>query len=188
MSQYQQGSPSQLSTRILSISSQVNYSKVQEILQAHPFDFIDMKWNPNIDYQLATTGEDNKIKFWDIRNSTIPIKTIDAHNHWQLIIKLLFTRPLSIDYNVLHDQLLLSSSLDYTAQLHNIFTISSAKDDHSAPPVDYDYLPLAQHNMQDQAHTVLWCNHNPWLYLAASFDGVVSMFSVSNEIKYDILL
>lgn len=42
--------------------------------------------------------------------------------------------------------------------------------------------------MGSQTCKVLWCYHNPWIYLSLLFDGIVSVFAVSNDVKYDILL
>lgn len=42
----------------------------------------DLDFNPNKQYYLASCGDDCKVKFWDIRNVTEPVKTLEEHSHW----------------------------------------------------------------------------------------------------------
>lgn len=42
----------------------------------------DLDFNPNMQYYLATCGDDCKTKFWDIRNTDQPLKELSDHSHW----------------------------------------------------------------------------------------------------------
>lgn len=42
----------------------------------------DLDFNPNKQYYLATCGDDCKVKFWDTRNVTEPVRTLEEHSHW----------------------------------------------------------------------------------------------------------
>ena len=57
----------------------------------------DVDYNPNKPLTLATTGDDRKVKFWDLRNLSSPVRTLLGHTHWAWCGK----------YNPFHDQLFL---------------------------------------------------------------------------------
>ena len=42
----------------------------------------DLDFNPNKQYYLATCGDDCRVKFWDIRKPTAPLKVLVDHSHW----------------------------------------------------------------------------------------------------------
>lgn len=42
----------------------------------------DLDFNPNKQYYLASCGDDCKVKFWDTRDVTEPVKTLEEHSHW----------------------------------------------------------------------------------------------------------
>ena len=46
---------------------------------------------------MITCGDDRKIKFWDARNLTRPVKTLAGHSHWVWAAK----------FNPFHDQLVM---------------------------------------------------------------------------------
>ncbi|XP_077885866.1 EARP and GARP complex-interacting protein 1 isoform X10 [Ictidomys tridecemlineatus] len=75
----------------------------------------DLDFNPNKQYYLASCGDDCKVKFWDTRNVTEPVKTLEEHSHW----------VWSVRYNHSHDQLVLTGSSDSRVILSNMVSISS---------------------------------------------------------------
>lgn len=42
----------------------------------------DVDFNPNKQYYLASCGDDCKVKFWDTRSPTEPVRTLEEHSHW----------------------------------------------------------------------------------------------------------
>ncbi|XP_072782125.1 EARP and GARP complex-interacting protein 1 isoform X2 [Taeniopygia guttata] len=75
----------------------------------------DLDFNPNKQYYLASCGDDCKVKFWDTRNVTEPVKTLEEHSHW----------VWNVRYNHSHDQLILTGSSDSRVILSNMVSISS---------------------------------------------------------------
>lgn len=57
-------------------------SQIYCIENAHGQLVRDLDFNPNKQYYLASCGDDCKVKFWDIRNVTEPVKTLEEHSHW----------------------------------------------------------------------------------------------------------
>ena len=55
-----------------------------------------MDFNSNKPNCLLTAGDDRKIKLWDARNFSAPMKTLEGHSHW----------VWSAKYNPFHDQLI----------------------------------------------------------------------------------
>ncbi|KAG3267517.1 hypothetical protein H1C71_035022 [Ictidomys tridecemlineatus] len=90
-------------------------SQIYCIENAHGQLVRDLDFNPNKQYYLASCGDDCKVKFWDTRNVTEPVKTLEEHSHW----------VWSVRYNHSHDQLVLTGSSDSRVILSNMVSISS---------------------------------------------------------------
>ncbi|KAK7019432.1 Protein tssc1, partial [Halocaridina rubra] len=75
----------------------------------------DLDFNPNMQYYMATCGDDCKTKFWDIRNTQQPMKELSDHSHW----------VWSVRYNASYDQLVLTCSSDQRVILSNLPSIAS---------------------------------------------------------------
>lgn len=76
-------------------------------------------------------GLDGILKFWDVRNTTTPILSIDdcreqRHSHWITSVSYNRCTPFLLYLSSQHDQLVLSSSTDATVLLHSVVSISSA--------------------------------------------------------------
>ena len=69
---------------------------------AHGRSIYDVDYNPNKPNIIVTSGDDNKIKYWDLRNPSRPLKTLAGHHHW----------VWSVKYNPFHDQLLIRYVVD----------------------------------------------------------------------------
>ena len=65
---------------------------------------------------MITTGDDRKVKFWDLRNLSTPVKTLAGHSHW----------VWSARYNPNHDQLVISGGSDNLVTLWRIASCSSS--------------------------------------------------------------
>lgn len=60
----------------------MSYRQIYCIENAHGQLVRDLDFNPNKQYYLASCGDDCKVKFWDTRNVTEPVKTLEEHSHW----------------------------------------------------------------------------------------------------------
>lgn len=76
----------------------------------------DVDYNPNKPLTLITSGDDRKIRFWDVRNFSTPVKTLAGHSHWVWGAK----------YNPYHDQLIISGGSDNLVNLWRIASCSSS--------------------------------------------------------------
>ncbi|XP_032285916.1 EARP and GARP complex-interacting protein 1 isoform X2 [Phoca vitulina] len=63
-------------------------SQIYCIENAHGQLVRDLDFNPNKQYYLASCGDDCKVKFWDTRNVTEPVKTLEEHSHWKVRVEL----------------------------------------------------------------------------------------------------
>ncbi|KAJ1654262.1 hypothetical protein IWQ61_005779 [Dispira simplex] len=86
------------------------------IAECHEGEVRCMEFNPNRAYQLATGGDDCKVRLWDLRAPHRPLMSLADHTHW----------VWSLAYNKFHDQLLLTSSSDCLVNLQSIVSVSSA--------------------------------------------------------------
>ena len=41
-----------------------------------------LSWNTNKPWFIASAGDDCKVKIWDLRRPTSPVKILDGHTHW----------------------------------------------------------------------------------------------------------
>eukprot|EP01112_Ceratiomyxa_fruticulosa_P013783 TRINITY_DN3894_c0_g1_i1.p1 TRINITY_DN3894_c0_g1~~TRINITY_DN3894_c0_g1_i1.p1 ORF type:complete len:370 (+),score=57.12 TRINITY_DN3894_c0_g1_i1:172-1281(+) len=151
--------------------------------KAHASVVRDLDFNPNRPYVLASTSDDMTVKFWDIRNTQEPIKTLgSAHQHWIWTVK----------HNKLHDQLVLTSSSDNQVKLWNIASISSAmnskdsqenQEDHRTmnKRIQEDSLIKAFEEHEESVYSVAWASESIWLFASLSYDGRVFIHHVPKD-------
>jgi len=51
-----------------------------------------------------------------------------------------------------------------------------------------DGIVVCYEDFDDSVYDVAWSNSDPWIYMAASFDGRLVLSHVPKDIKYSILL
>ncbi|KAF9201810.1 Protein tssc1 [Haplosporangium sp. Z 27] len=169
------------------------------IKDSQPALILCVDYNPNRPFQIATGGDDCKVRIWDIRDSTAePIMTIQDHTHW----------VWSVAYNKFHDQLVLTSSSDCQVNLQSIVSISTGADynygdasdaEQESPDEDdptenvhqdapTDGLVQAFDQHEDSVYQVAWSSVDPWLFMSLSYDGRAVMNQVPSEEKFKIIL
>ncbi|XP_021102883.1 protein TSSC1 isoform X3 [Heterocephalus glaber] len=155
----------------------------------------DLDFNPNKQYYLASCGDDCKVKFWDTRNVTEPVRTLEEHSHW----------VWSVRYNHSHDQLVLTGSSDSRVILSNMVSISSEPFGHLVDDDDVsdqeehhaeekskeplqDNVIATYEEHEDSVYAVDWSSADPWLFASLSYDGRLVINRVPRALKYHILL
>lgn len=172
---------------------------------------LDVDYNPNKPYCLATAGDDGFVKFWDTRGgkTKAPLKLLCGadHGHW----------VTSVKYNRFHDQLLASASTNRTVNLWRVSSISSAplveadaRNDHeydpegddsvthpTSPPTDDLHaseatapdLKVKSYDLHDDSvYGLAWSNSDAWVFAGLSYDGRLVLNHVPSPEKYKILL
>ena len=100
-----------------------------------------MDFNPNKPHHFSSCGDDCTVKFWDSRHLALPLATRQDHSHWYDHIlhfhsSIETCRVWTVQYNLFHDQLVLSGSSDSRVVLTRMASIASeplhALDDDSA--------------------------------------------------------
>ncbi|XP_030776987.1 EARP and GARP complex-interacting protein 1 isoform X1 [Rhinopithecus roxellana] len=170
-------------------------SQIYCIENAHGQLVRDLDFNPNKQYYLASCGDDCKVKFWDTRNVTEPVKTLEEHSHW----------VWNVRYNHSHDQLVLTGSSDSRVILSNMVSISSEpfghlvddddisdQEDHrseekSKEPLQDNVIATYEEH-EDSVYAVDWSSADPWLFASLSYDGRLVINRVPRALKYHILL
>lgn len=163
------------------------------IENAHSQLVRDLDFNPNKQYYLASCGDDCRTKFWDIRNTTEPVKVLSDHSHW----------VWSVRYNHFHDQLVLTSSSDSRVILNNVASISSepyghlVEDDEnedengtktkSQEPMADGVIAVCEEH-EDSVYAAEWSCADPWIFASLSYDGRLVINRVPRATKYRILL
>eukprot|EP00933_Yihiella_yeosuensis_P034150 TRINITY_DN27683_c0_g1_i1.p1 TRINITY_DN27683_c0_g1~~TRINITY_DN27683_c0_g1_i1.p1 ORF type:complete len:385 (+),score=37.00 TRINITY_DN27683_c0_g1_i1:46-1155(+) len=158
---------------------------------AHLFGARDVDYNPNVPYQVLTSGEDSTLRFWDLRQLSSPLRQLNGgHHHWALRAR----------YNGHHDQLVLSCGTDSMVCLWRAGSVASAplgldsspggaEDGVSAkdkrPP---DGLIKRYEEHEDSCYSCCWSLSDAWVFASVSFDGKLVINRVPGEEKYRILL
>eukprot|EP01080_Neovahlkampfia_damariscottae_P002599 gene2599-3559_t len=75
--------------------------------EAHDGVVSCLEYNPYNPYQLCSGGHEGKVKIFDVRKTTDPLKVLHGHSHWITNIK----------YNSVHDEMLITSSTDSIVNL-----------------------------------------------------------------------
>lgn len=154
---------------------------------AHLFGARDVDYNPNVPYQVMTTGEDSALRFWDLRQTQKPLGTLKGgHHHWIVRAR----------YNGHHDQLILSCGTDSAVCLWRAGSVASAPlsadaasaaapASEKAPP---DGLIKRFEEHEDSCYSCCWSSLDAWVFASVSYDGKLVVNRVPGEEKYRILL
>lgn len=168
---------------------------IYSIDSAHSFFVRHVDFNPNKQYYLASCGDDCKVKFWDTRKVSLPVKTMEEHNHW----------VWQVCFNHFHDQLVLTSSSDGLVILSNLASISSepfghlidddeddanedVNDDKKRKKAMEDGRISTFEEHEDSVYSVAWSCADPWTFASLSYDGRFVVNRVPRSVKYQILL
>ena len=168
----------------------------QVLPKTHAGAIRDIEFNPNKPSILVSCSDDRKVKFWDLRNMSTPIRTLAGHSHFAWCVR----------FNPFHDQLLLSGGSDNLVNLWRVASCSSAPwigneevssssdglgtiagtmDGGNDPP-DVKVRVIDQH--EDSVYSVAWSPADAWMYCSLSYDGTVILNHVPSTEKYKILL
>eukprot|EP00472_Partenskyella_glossopodia_P008909 CAMPEP_0197526646 /NCGR_PEP_ID=MMETSP1318-20131121/18673_1 /TAXON_ID=552666 /ORGANISM="Partenskyella glossopodia, Strain RCC365" /LENGTH=356 /DNA_ID=CAMNT_0043080917 /DNA_START=12 /DNA_END=1082 /DNA_ORIENTATION=- len=167
-------------SNILSWDFRSNKS-AESISAAHRGRILDIDYNPNRPYHIVSGGEDMVSRFWDLRNTKLPLNQLGGHTHW----------VSNIRFNRFHDQLLLSSGTDSNVNLWSIVSVSSAPvgelEGGSASEKEGDKLIKRYEGHRDSVYSIAWSS-DAWVFASLSFDGTVVINNVPQSEKYKILL
>ena len=154
------------------------------IPKAHAQTVKSMDYNPDRLHMLLTGGEDGVLKFWDVRKTQEPMKTVRGHSHW----------VNSIKHNNIYDQLILSAGTDNVVKLWKMISVSSvvtseeyleAESGQEAEPQE-DGLIQTYTEHDDSIYSVAW--GDAWVFASLSYDGKLVVNQVPSAEKYSILL
>jgi EARP and GARP complex-interacting protein 1 len=154
------------------------------ISNAHGLAARDIDYNPNKPYCFLSGGDDGKIKFWDYRQTSSPLKVLSSHSHWATAVK----------YNPFHDQLVLSGSTDRTVALWRAALISSAPllefegEEGEEQDAIADGLIRRFDEHEESVYGLAWSLCDAWVFASLSYDGRFVINHVPSAEKYKILL
>nr|CAB3267313.1 protein TSSC1-like [Phallusia mammillata] len=174
------------------VRSQTQAFKIEN---AHGQLVRDLDYNPNKQYHIVTCGDDCLVKFWDVREPTLPVSVLsEDHSHWVWAAR----------FNPFHDQLILSGGSDSRVVLYNKASISSEPygqlldedldEEDSDVDTNRDREPVKDgliavfDEHEDSVYAVEWSAADPWSFASLSYDGRVVINKVPKKVKFDILL
>ena len=153
-----------------------------------------VSYNSNKPWHLASGGDDGKVKLWDLRRPSTPVKILDGHTHWVTFVA----------FNAFHDQLLLSGGTDARVNLWRVSSVSSAPllelgdaeifgaepaaPRKAEPKLAADVAIRTHEEHDDSVYAAAWSAHTAWVYASLSYQGKVVVAQVPAGEKYKILL
>uniref|UniRef100_A0A2P2I928 Protein TSSC1-like n=1 Tax=Hirondellea gigas TaxID=1518452 RepID=A0A2P2I928_9CRUS len=156
------------------------------IQNAHLYNVRDLDFNPNLQYNVATCGDDCATKFWDLRKSDTPLLVVKHHSHW----------VWSVRYNASYDQLVLSCSSDQRVVLANLPSVASMpfadtqQEDDGSTAADKNATGIPEGVIQryeeheDSVYAVEWATGDFWTFASLSYDGRLVINKVPRAVKY----
>ncbi|KAA0192788.1 hypothetical protein HAZT_HAZT009180 [Hyalella azteca] len=153
------------------------------IENAHTHTCRDLDFNPNLQYNLATCGDDCTSKFWDIRKTTAPLLVLGHHTHW----------VWSVRYNASYDQLVLTCSSDQRVALANLPSVAampfgdmqSEEVNGSNPDSNIpEGVIQTYEEHEDSVYAVEWSAGDFWTFASLSYDGRLVINRVPRAVKY----
>lgn len=156
---------------------------------AHLFGARDVDYNPNVPYQVLTTGEDATLRFWDLRNLSKCMRSLSGgHHHWVMRAR----------FNGHHDQLVLSCGTDSAVCLWRAGSVASTPLGADAGAVDGDganasrpadgLIQRFDKQHEDSCYSCCWSAVDAWVFASVSYDGKLVVNRVPGEEKYRILM
>ena len=153
-------------------------------INAHSAQVRDLDFNPNQQYYVATCGNDNMYKFWDIRKLS-PAIVMTNHSHW----------VWSIRYNQFHDQLVLTCGSDSKVILTRIASLASQPFGHLIEDEESekkktlfaDEVIKVYEEHEDSVYAVEWSTVDPWTFASLSYDGRLVINKVPKKEKLSLL-
>lgn len=147
----------------------------------------NLDFNPNVQYTLATCGDDCKVSIWDTRRTANPLKVLDDHSHW----------VWSVKFNPIHDQLILSASSDARLFLNSVASLSSESvhaielsneesDTSTHQKIGDERLEKVEEH-EESVYACAWAANDPWVFASLSYDGRLIVSRVKRHHKYAIL-
>ncbi|CAJ1332823.1 unnamed protein product [Effrenium voratum] len=147
---------------------------------AHLFGAKDVDYNPNVPYQVLTTGEDACLRFWDLRQLSSCLRCLSGgHHHWVVRSR----------YNSHHDQLVLSCGSDSMVCLWRAASVASAPLCETGGRANAaDGLVRKYEEHEDSCYSCCWSASDAWVFASVSFDGKLVVNRIPGEEKYRILM
>eukprot|EP01127_Copromyxa_protea_P023044 TRINITY_DN852_c0_g1_i1.p1 TRINITY_DN852_c0_g1~~TRINITY_DN852_c0_g1_i1.p1 ORF type:complete len:357 (+),score=43.06 TRINITY_DN852_c0_g1_i1:1439-2509(+) len=145
-----------------------------KIPKAHTHVVRDVDINPNNCYYFVTGGDDGKIKFWDLRKPTDPVKTFYKHAHWAWCVK----------YNKF-DSLVISGGTEGSVNLWDVESLSIRHQTHQTPLTESDRHIKSYEGQEDSVYSVAWSASEQGMdwstFASLSYDGRVVVNRVPED-------
>jgi WD40 repeat protein len=125
---------------------------------AHLFGARDVDYNPNVPYQVLTTGEDAELRFWDLRQLRAPLKALSCGTDSAVCL----WRASSVASAPLGAEAVTDTAADGLIRRF---------EDH-----------------EDSVYGCCWSAADAWVFASVSYDGKFVVNRVPGDEKYRILL
>jgi len=126
---------------------------------------------PNV---ICTTGLDHSIKFWDIRRfDETPLNVISNNSHW----------IWSAKYNKAYSRIMITSSS--SSQVRCIIFDNENEEINTN---SYSYTSVDYLEFDDAVYSLEWDYNDPWVFAAVSYNGLVHINIIPEDIKYNVMM
>jgi len=145
---------------------------VHEIADAHAPDALDVSFNENKAWWIATGGTDGLLRCWDARIGKAACE-FRASSHW-------VTRVVP---SVSHEQLILTTGTDSKVR---VFNASAFAFQNEGKLADGEIMKSIRHD--DSVYSAAWAVISPWVFASVSYKGQVNVCQLPSEVVESILM
>ncbi|CAI4222485.1 unnamed protein product [Auanema sp. JU1783] len=150
------------------------------IENAHVHRVLHLDFNPNLQYGIATCGDDAAVRIWDSRKLQKPLIVLRPHAHWIWQVR----------YHPVHDQILLTSGSDACVVLNCVQSVSSEADSQNTEEgterLEDGVLETIEEH-EESVYSCTWSHGDAWTFASLSHDGRVVVSRVKREHKYALM-
>ena len=145
---------------------------IHEIAGAHSPNTLDVSFNENKAWWIATGGSDGFVRCWDARVGKAACE-FRASSHW-------VTRVVP---SVSHEQLILTTGTDSKVR---VFNASQFAFQNEGKLKDGEIVKSIRHD--DSVYCATWAATDPWVFASVSYKGQVNVCQLPSEIVESILM
>lgn len=145
---------------------------IHEVAGAHTPAALDVAFNENKAWWIATGGSDGFLRCWDARVAKAACE-FRASSHW-------VTRVVP---SVSHEQLILTMGTDSKVR---VFNASQFAFQNEGKLRDGEIVKSIRHD--DSVYAATWAATDPWVFASVSYKGQVNVCQLPSEIVESILM
>ena len=148
---------------------------IDENKNAHSNGILSLYFNPLKAFILISTGFDNLIKFWTIKELKLETFKISDSPHW----------VWQTSYHFTYSRLFLTCNSSSTVRLY-VFNKDEDINDMKKANLNYDCIEYLE--FDETVYSIDWSKINPWIFVGLSYNGMLHINKIPDDLKFKIMI